>query len=190
MNDWLSWVGALSILASSACTQTGFPIHLDANYARVAIGVAGQQFEAPGQESSFPLPLAEATLGRLVLSDDTMATSIELGGQIFDIDPGGDLKGTGYRILGGLKQTFQMDQRLMPHISGGGSWMITAFQDHSGDFDSRGPGAYLGAGLTYMLTPAWGIGLDGRFHVIYSEAKKDNDVVTGLEGMLHLMYRF
>ena len=179
----------LLALLGAGCSQPTIPPFLDRGYAQLSLVGMGQDLQAEDDESSGPYVGAEILLGTRFGVDGTTSTGAEIGAQVLKLDPGGDLEGTLYRYLAGLRRTWRLDRRVQPSAVVGLSYSDFHLRDHDSGYDPNGPGAYVGGGLEYVVTPGFAIGVLGRYHVLWMIAEKAH-IVGAADVGLTLRMRF
>lgn len=186
-------IGLLLPLFLAHCTfpfDRSHPPYLPRYYASVAGGATGIHLKAGNEESDFPQALAELDLGAYVYSEGKNSTALELGGQGFLPDTGGDLKGQGFRALGSVRQFYALDQRVRLTALLGASFVRIDFHNQPSGTDIIGAGGHAGLGADYMLTPLVGLGIEGRYHLFYGDASGDSDLVGAVDAILRLTFHF
>ncbi len=166
------------------------PPGINRSYVQLRIDGSGHSIEAAENDGTGPFPGAGFLFGTLFQLDGTSGVFGEVGGKVSDLDQGGDLEGTSYHLHGGLRRTFRLDRPLQYSLSGGLAWHEFKFQNTSSDFDFRGPGAYVGGAVDYLIRPSLSIGAEFQVHFFDANGDETDEFSVFSDLGIRLQYRF
>ena len=176
------------VLLAAACSNV--PPYVERSYARLGTVSLEERLEATDKNSSGPYPGVNVALGTLLEIERTHGTALEVEFEMFDLGPGGELDGYGFRYFGGARRFWNMDGRWRPSLGVGASWTDFRLYDFQRGRDPASAGGYADVGLDWMVTPRFGLGTHLRLMARYEEADKVHGVRLGAELGLQSVWRF